>query len=148
MYLEFEILKAVFPKVVGLDDHQMAFHSIAVTGDALQPKGLFLPILENEGDLLHAINHGAIAAVWDEFIPIPAYTPNYFPLFLTKQLFADIEKLLSLYKEKVLQEEDVKEMSILVDVELLKEKISTYDNSKKLTQIIQIMEELAVARRG
>lgn len=148
MYLDFTMLKQIFSKVVGLNDHELTFQSIAITGDNEQPKGLFIPLLDNGDDLLKAINQGAIAAVWEENIPIPAYKPNHFPLFITNHLHSDVEKLLSLYKEKVIQEEDVKQMSNLVDVERLKEKISTYDNSNQLKQILQHIESLAASRRG
>lgn len=148
MYLDFQMLKQVFTKVQGLSDSELMFQSISTTGDTKQPKGLFIPVFGNGDDLLSAINQGAIGAVWDTNTPIPAYKPNHFPLFLTDNLLTDVEKLLILYKEKVKQEEDVKQMSILVDVELLKEKNSTYDYSNQLKQILQHMEALAASRRG
>ncbi|WP_147531929.1 hypothetical protein [Bacillus marasmi] len=148
MYLDFSMMMQVFTKVVGLNDTELKFQSISTTGNIEQPKGLFLPVLGNGDELLKAINHGAIAAVWDASIPIPKYKPTYFPFFLTDNLLTNVERMLSLYKEKVLQEEDVKQMSILVDVELLKEKISTYDNSNQFKQILQHMEALAASRRG
>ena len=36
-----------------------------------------------------------MAAVWDEEKSLPSYTPNYFPVFLTNDLWKGLEDMLN-----------------------------------------------------
>ncbi|MBL5782137.1 hypothetical protein HV481_10185 [Bacillus sporothermodurans] len=68
----------------GINQSNITFELVSIFSDFPQPKGLFIPI--HDANLDKAIENGAIAAIWKENEPLPSYTPNHFPVFLSNSL--------------------------------------------------------------
>ena len=77
------------------------FHTVTAFSQVLQPKGIFIPLYKDSGELNEAIENGAIAAIWDEEKTLPSYTPSYFPVFLTNDLWKGLEDMLNQLSEKI-----------------------------------------------
>ena len=130
MFLTYGDLAKLFPKRRGIRNHELSFHTVATFSTISQPKGIFIPIEENSGQLNEAIGNGAIAALWDEEMEVPKYVPNHFPIFYTNDLLKGLKDMMELYIEKINQQEKAenKVTNFLFSNEiLLKEKKSTYD---------------------
>ncbi|EKN66337.1 hypothetical protein BABA_16352 [Neobacillus bataviensis LMG 21833] len=129
MYLALNDLASLFPDKQGIQD-EMVFHTVTDQATTNQPKGLFLSINEESGELSDAIANGAIAAIWDHQKKLPRYTPTYFPVFFTKDVAWSVKKIITLYKEK-LDGETNKRMEItnfiLLNKKLLNKNNQTYD---------------------
>ena len=148
MKIGYAWLTTIFSKTAGIQDLSLEFDTVATNGEDKQPRGLFIPLWENSADLLAAIHNGAIAAIWEEERDLPPYTPNHFPIFFTKDLENDIKNMLESYIEMLKQEEERTQMSNFINVELLNEKMKTYDDSDKVKPIMQLMQTLEDVRRG
>ncbi|WP_318504899.1 hypothetical protein [Bacillus sp. T3] len=148
MKIGYAWLTTIFSKTAGIQDLSLEFDTVATNGEEEQPRGLFIPLWGNSNELLDAIHNGAIAAIWEEDHKLPAYTPNHFPIFFTKDLETDIKIMLESYIETVKQEEERTQMSNFINVELLNEKMKTYDDSDKVKPIMQLMQTLEDVRRG
>lgn len=148
MKVGYNLLTNVFSKTGGIKDESLEFQTVATRGKDVQPMGLFIPLWGNSDELLEAINNGAVAAIWEEGRELPRYTPNHFPIFFTNEMTKDIKKMLDDYIEMLKQEEDRKQMSKFIDVELLNEKMKTYDDFEKVKPILKLMQSLEEVRRG
>ncbi|MFZ7946745.1 MULTISPECIES: hypothetical protein [Bacillaceae] len=129
MFLALNDLASLFPDKQGIQD-EMLFYTVTDEANIDQPKGLFIPFNESSGELLDAIAHGAIAAIWDREHKLPRYTPTYFPVFYTDDLADAIRKIITLYCEK-LDGETKKHMEItnfkFSNKKLLNKNKQTYD---------------------
>ena len=129
MYLSYKDLAGIFPETRGVQD-EMQFLNVTDYSKIPQAKGIFIPLSSISGELDEAIENGAIAAVWDKQSPLPRYTPNHFPLFLTDDLQEGTKKLLEYYVEKIDGETDM-DMAItnfyFLTETLLNKNQQTYD---------------------
>ncbi|MBO0959208.1 hypothetical protein J1P26_05635 [Neobacillus sp. MM2021_6] len=110
MYLALSDVAGLIPDKQGIQD-EMVFHTITDHANTSQPKGLFVAINKESGDLLEAIANGAIAAIWDQEEKLPGYTPTYFPVFFTTDMAWAVKEILTHYYEK-LDGESIKHMEI------------------------------------
>ena len=101
MPLTYNDLAHLFPKRKGINDSVLHFHTVTAFSQVLQPKGIFIPLYKDSGELIEAIENGAIAAIWDEEKTLPSYTPSYFPVFLTNDLWKGSEDMLNQLSEKI-----------------------------------------------
>lgn len=101
MFLTYDDLAGIFPKSSGIRDYSLSFRTVSFLAETLQPKGLYIPMLDQVEDLQTAIANGAVAAIWLEGREIPTYTPNHFPIFYTDNLIEGIKKILYQYKTKI-----------------------------------------------
>ncbi|MGG3466574.1 hypothetical protein ABES02_03365 [Neobacillus pocheonensis] len=99
MYLALDDIASLFSEHQGIQDN-LIFYTVTDVASVIQPRGLFVPIDADAGELSEAIANGAIAAIWDREKKLPHYTPNHFPVFFTSNKDEAIEKLLKLYLEK------------------------------------------------
>ncbi|MEH7122959.1 hypothetical protein V7149_15840 [Bacillus sp. JJ1503] len=130
MLLAYGDLAKLFPKMKGIQDHELFFHTVATISDVPQFRGVFIPLGENTGELKKAIENGAVAALWKEEMEIPRYTPNHFPIFFTNDLLKGLKDMMELYIEKLNQQQktELKVTNFLFSDEiLLNENNSTYD---------------------
>jgi UDP-N-acetylmuramyl pentapeptide synthase len=127
--LTYQDVSSLFPKKAGIVEQTIQFCTVSTHAGDKQPKGLFIPCFEGSGALQEAIANGAIAAVWQENHPVPAYTPNHFPLFFTEDLLKGLEDIMKLYLDYLPHHEEKmgKTNFIFQRSELLNEKESTYD---------------------
>jgi hypothetical protein len=95
MPLTYNELAYLFPNRKGINDSVLQFHTVTAFSQVLQPKGVFIPLYSDSGELNEAIENGAIGAIWDEKKTLPSYTPNYFPVFLTNDLWKGLEDMLN-----------------------------------------------------
>lgn len=100
MFLTFEDLNQLFPKIKGEKD-AFQFHFVSTNAAFHQPKGLFLPLYEDSGEMKEAISNGAIGALWDEDKEVPSYVPSQFPLFFTSDLEESLEQVLNTYVKQL-----------------------------------------------
>jgi UDP-N-acetylmuramyl pentapeptide synthase len=147
MYLALKDFQELFQETRGAKDNLLVY-SISDQSRHLQPKGVFVPINEESGELLEAIANGAIAAIWDRGKEIPPYTPSQFPLFLTSDLAESVRCLLQFYIEKLDGETD-KKMEItkfdFLNKKLLNKNNETYDIAGMLNKLFAISH---TERRG
>jgi hypothetical protein len=130
MYLAFNDLVEMFESFRGVQDADHLYYTISDNAKVPQPRGLFIPISEESGELLEAIANGAIAVVWESKKPVPHYTPNHFPVFFTDNLVASLRRILQKQIDKLDGELEVKMMKtnlVILNKELLKENKQTYD---------------------
>ncbi len=138
MFLALKDLAGLFQKYQGIQD-DILFYTVADQAKTVQPKGLFVPINEESGELLDAIANGAIAAIWDNEKKVPRYTPSQFPIFFTNDLAEAMKDLIILYREK-LDGETNKQMEItnfkLSNKQILTKNKQTYDIAGILAKLI------------
>ncbi|WP_027408228.1 hypothetical protein [Anoxybacteroides tepidamans] len=79
--LTYQMVRQLFPRVRGIVDDSIEFHSVFVDPSQQVKKGLFVPLLNENEQLKIAIEHGAIASLWKEGTELPRYVPNQFPIF-------------------------------------------------------------------
>ena len=101
MPLTYNELANLFPNRRGINDSVLHFHTVTTFSQVLQPKGIFIPVYRDSGELNEAIENGAIAAIWDEEKTLPSYTPSYFPVFLTNDLWKGLEDMLNQLSKKI-----------------------------------------------
>ena len=150
MYLTFTMLAEIFPHSTGIKEQNLSFHTVSDQGEDPQPRGLFIPLWNNSQDLLKAITNGAVAAIWVKDVPVPAYTPNHFPLFYTKNLEGDVFRLMKEYIQLLKQEDERETMSnfLFIDQKILNEKIQTYDKAVIFNDLLPLAQTLMDLRRG
>jgi hypothetical protein len=127
--LTYQDVSRLFSKKAGIVEETIHFHTVSSIAGEKQPKGLFVPVSRDSGTLQEAIANGAIAALWPEHKPVPAYKPNHFPLFFTKDILKGLEDIMKSYLEYLAQHEEIigKTNFIFQHNELLNEKETTYD---------------------
>jgi UDP-N-acetylmuramyl pentapeptide synthase len=142
MFLTYEELVKIFPKTKGIKD-DFQFLTVSTSSKVSQPKGLFIPLFTDSGELNEAIQNGAIGAIWDESLEVPTYIPNQFPMFYTNDLKIALEKILEYYVEKLGDITDIMNMTkfLFEEEKLLKEDLPSYD--KPVLNFVQKTE-----RRG
>ncbi len=130
MYLAFNDLVTLFSHFKGVKEADHLYFTITDNAAVSQPRGLFVPLNDNSGELLDAIANGAIAAIWERNKPIPKYTPNHFPIFFTDNPIEGMTQLLRFYYEKI-NGDNAKKMNVtkfeFLNKKLLKENKETYD---------------------
>ena len=62
-----------------------------------QPKGIFIPLYHDSGELKEAIANGAIAALWEDDKALPNYMPNHFSVFYANDLWKGLKNMLEKY---------------------------------------------------
>jgi len=105
MTLTFSDLSKIFPRRHGMTELDLTFNTVTAFAQVEQPKGIFIPLYKDSGELSEALENGAIAAIWSEERAIPSYTPNYFPLFLINDLWKGLEDMLEQYRIKIASSE-------------------------------------------
>ncbi|WP_066066521.1 hypothetical protein [Neobacillus soli] len=149
MYLAFKDLASLFADRQGIED-DMVYYTVTDQANVVQPKGLFIRLTEESGELSEAIANGAIAAIWDQENRVPQYTPNHFPIFFTNDPAVAIRNLLNLYNEKIDGETDEK-MEItnfkFTQKKLLNKNKETYDIAVMLKKVTN-KSDIANERRG
>lgn len=151
MFLTYGDLAKLFPNKYGIQDYELYFHTVASDSAVLQPKGIFIPFEEGSGNLSQAIENGAIAALWDEKVSIPSYTPNHFPIFITNDLLKGLKDMMELYIENLCnmnqKQRELTNFLFLDDVRL-KDTESTYDIAVMTEKILDIKEQLQIGKEG
>lgn len=82
MYLAFKDVADLFADRKGVQETDHFYCTVCDQANIRQPKGLFIAMNDDAGELMEAIANGAIAAVWDNKRKLPRYTPTQFPVFL------------------------------------------------------------------
>lgn len=100
MFLTYDDLTKLFPDSKGVKD-DFQFQIVATESTQSQPKGLFIPLYEDSGELKEAIGNGAIGAIWNKEVLLPAYIPSQFPVFFTNDLEKAIENILKTYVDQL-----------------------------------------------
>ncbi|MCQ6273999.1 hypothetical protein JMM81_03270 [Bacillus sp. V3B] len=143
LYYDFAHL---FPRRNGKGDSALAFYTVTAFAHISQPKGIFIPLYKDSGELKEAIEHGAIAAVWDEEIPLPSYTPTYFHIFYTNDLWKGLKNMLEQYGKKlaIIEELDQNERTkfYFSSKNSLNERKNTYDIAVMTNECDQLMKEI------
>ncbi|KAB2337415.1 hypothetical protein F7731_07335 [Cytobacillus depressus] len=143
MFLTYNDLANLFPKVIGIKDPHLLFHTVTTNSNMQQYRGVFIPIGEESGELKTAIENGAVAVLWQEGKEIPRYTPNHFPIFLTNDLLKGLKDMMELYIEKISKNHLVKKDGtnfLFSNDIILKENDATYDIALKLEKIREIKQ--------
>ena len=141
MYLAYKDVACLITDSKGALDKDLLFYTVCDHAHALQPKGIYVPLSEESGELSQALANGAIAAIWNRQMSVPPYTPNQFPLFLTDDPHKAVWNLLQRYLEK-LDGETEKKMEItkfdFLTKKLLNKNNKTYDIAGMLKKVDQI----------
>lgn len=143
MFLTYDDLANKFPDSKGIKD-DFQFCTVSTDAALSQPKGLFIPLFDDSGDLKDAINNGAIGAIWDMKIAVPSYIPSQFPILFATDLNKALEIVLTTYVDKLNGDKiDIMNMTkfLFKEEKLLNESISSYD--KPVLKFVSQME-----RRG
>ncbi|EZP77945.1 hypothetical protein H839_04384 [Parageobacillus genomosp. 1] len=97
--LTYGMVKRLCKQARGIVDDTISFRHVFVDPYQHAPKGLFVPLGRGAETLKIAIEHGAIAAFWQEEEELPRYIPNQFPLFFVASPLQALEKLLDSYRQ-------------------------------------------------
>jgi UDP-N-acetylmuramyl pentapeptide synthase len=151
MYLAFNDLVNLFSDIRGIKEADHFYVMVTDNANAMETRGLFIPLNEDSGELLEAIANGAIAAIWDKEKQLPKYTPNHFPIFFTDNPINAVRELLEFYIEKI-DGDKAEKMNMtnfeFLNKKLLKENKETYDIAVMLEKIAQINPKDDFERRG
>lgn len=151
MYLAFKDLANVFADKRGANEPNLVFYSVTDQAKIKQPKGIFILLNDESGELSDAIANGAIAAVWDKKVKLPPYTPSQFPVFFTEDTIEAVRNLLQYYLQK-LDGEIEKKMDItkfdFLNKELLNKNEQTYDIAVMLKKVAREIDNIRRERRG
>ncbi|MEH7745112.1 hypothetical protein V7659_08665 [Neobacillus drentensis] len=137
MYLALKDLISLFENSRGVKDN-LLFVTVCDQSHTAQPKGLFVSLNKNAGELSEAISNGAIAAIWEQGHEVPSYTPNHFPIFFTTDPAEAIVTILNRYIEKLNGETDnIMEITNFkfTNKKLLNKNKETYDIAVMLNEI-------------
>jgi UDP-N-acetylmuramyl pentapeptide synthase len=147
MYLGYKTLTEIFTNTLGIRDPELQFYTVSAIGTVQQPRGLFIPLFNNEDALMDAINNGAVAAIWKEDLPPPAFTPNLFPIFKTKNMKEDVKKMFELYLEGIKKEVNISEVTqILISGGKPLSEIN--ERNTHLAELLNLVEDIEAVRRG
>ncbi|MEH7118692.1 hypothetical protein V7128_14895 [Neobacillus vireti] len=137
MFLALEDLASLLNDKRGVQD-ELWFHTVSDRAASVEPKGLFVPLNKESGDLLEAISNGAVAAIWDKEDTLPHYLPTQFPIFYTNDPAEAMKDIINLYIEK-LDGETNKHMErtnfIISSKILLNKNKQTYDIAGLLAKV-------------
>ncbi|MDR6998000.1 hypothetical protein [Neobacillus niacini] len=151
MYLVYNDVANFSHEVRGTHEPTLTFNTLTDQADAIQPKGIFVPLSKESGELKEALANGAIAAIWHKEKKLPHYTPNHFPIFLVEDPGEAVRRILQQYIDK-LDGETEKTMNItkfdLVKIELLNKNKQTYDIAVMLNKLADKFNEAYQGRRG
>lgn len=151
MYLAFNDLVKLFSEIRGIKEAEHLYITVTDDANAMQTRGLFIPLSEDSGELLEAIANGAIAAIWDKKKQLPKYTPNHFPIFFTDNPIEAFRELLRFYIEKI-DGDKTEKMNmtnfVFLNKKLLKENKETYDIAVMLEKISKLNPKDDFERRG
>ncbi|HYK73814.1 MAG TPA: hypothetical protein VEV44_11950 [Pseudoneobacillus sp.] len=129
MFIAYSDLVRFFPKSQGIRD-EIQFYTVSTDASLLQPKGLFIPLFNDSGELKEAIQNGAIGAVWDEKRPLPSYVPTQFPILFSNNVKDSLKTIIESYLEQINGDNiDIMNMTkyLFIEEKLLKESVSSYD---------------------
>ncbi|WHY02288.1 hypothetical protein [Neobacillus sp. DY30] len=151
MYLAFNDLVRLFSNMRGIKEADHFYFTVTDDANAVQTKGLFVPLNEDSGELLEAIANGAIAAIWDIKKQLPKYAPNHFPIFFTDNPIEAVRELLQFYIEKM-DGDKAEQMNmtkfVFLNRKLLKENKETYDIAVMLDKVSKTFPKHDSERRG
>jgi hypothetical protein len=100
MFLALKDLVRLINDKRGIQD-EILFWTVSDLAGAKQPKGLFVPLNKESGELLEAISNGAVAAIWEKEQTLPHYIPTQFPIFFTNDPAEKLKDIIKLYIEKL-----------------------------------------------
>jgi UDP-N-acetylmuramyl pentapeptide synthase len=151
MYLVYNDVANFIHEVRGAHDPTLTFYTVTDQSAAIQPKGIFVPLSEESGELKEALANGAIAAIWDKEKQLPRYTPNYFPVFLVEDPEEALRMILKHYIDK-LDGETEKTMNItkfdFLKKKLLNKNKQSYDIAVMLNELSDKFNVANEGRRG
>ncbi|MBS4193894.1 hypothetical protein [Lederbergia citri] len=98
--LTYSDVVTLYPDTRGVKVNTLVYSCLTFDSSFNQPKGLFIGS-QRDCDLLKAIGNGAISVIWPKNIPIPAYTPNDFPVIFVDDSIEAMVKLVHKYTEKI-----------------------------------------------
>lgn len=148
MVLNYQDVAGLFKDKQGIQE-DFLFYIVTDQAETEQPRGLFIPRDDDSGELSQAIANGAIAAVWEKGKPLPAYTPNHFPVFFVNDVEDAVIRILQAYIEK--QNGDINKIMGTTNFKfsskkLLNENMKSYDIAVMLKKIAE--QENDMERRG
>jgi UDP-N-acetylmuramyl pentapeptide synthase len=129
MFLTYDDLANLFPDSKGIKD-EFQFYTVSTDATLSQPKGLFIPLFDDSGELKDAINNGAIGAIWHMEVEVPTYIPSQFPILYSTDLNGALETILKNYVDKLNGEKnEIMNMTkfLFREEKLLNENIPSYD---------------------
>lgn len=98
-------LKNIFTNHHGSLDDSLVINRITTDSRLKTDHALFIPIIGDQFNghdyVEQAIENGAVAIIWDEREELPLSIPNDFPVFLTEDTTAGLQKLAAYYREKI-----------------------------------------------
>jgi UDP-N-acetylmuramyl pentapeptide synthase len=128
MTLSYRVIAQAIPEAKGFVDKKLIFQSVSFFSESIQPKGLFVPLFEEQsGKLSTAITNGAIGAIWEKGKEIPSYTPNHFPIFYTNDLKKGFMQMINIYEEQLKNQQNTKTKFIFSKETSLNSAKETYD---------------------
>ncbi len=141
MPLTYNELAYLFPKRKGINDSVLHFHTVTAFSQVLQPKGIFIPLYKDSGELGEAIENGAIAAIWDGEKALPSYTPSYFPVFLTKDLWKGLGDMLNQLSEKISSSEIIESDQTTFCLSH-KNSLNLVENTYDIAEVLKELKEI------
>ncbi|WLR52246.1 UDP-N-acetylmuramoyl-tripeptide--D-alanyl-D-alanine ligase [Bacillus tianshenii] len=105
MNLTLNDLSTIFSEYKGAGKDNVIIRSVFIDSRKQVEKGLFVPIQGERFDghefLKGAIENGAIAALWQKDVEVPAYVPNDFPLYFVADTLTALQELSKFYLQTV-----------------------------------------------
>lgn len=138
--LTYNDVKKLFPHARGVKVDSLIYETISLNGSIEQRKGLFFHI-SKDLKLNDAIANGAVTAIWREDHPLPAYTPNHFPVIFVEDPLQALINILEKYKGKITFKSDG-------ELTTMKLKQQDIENEKIYNEIIKLVNEMESVEKG
>jgi UDP-N-acetylmuramyl pentapeptide synthase len=147
MYLSLQDLTLLLEDSRGAKEN-LVIHTVTDHSRALQPRGVFVKLTEESGELGEAIANGAIAAIWEKKIELPRYMPNHFPIFFVSDPADAVQRLLKFYIEK-LDGDIANKMEITNFNFLIKKLLNKSNHTYDIAVMLEIINsKKSIERRG
>ncbi|WP_139125048.1 Mur ligase family protein, partial [Bacillus solimangrovi] len=105
MNVSLKQISDVLEQFRGAIDEGICIHEVYIDSRQTVNKGLFVPIIGDRFDghefLMDAIEHGAIAAIWDKQKEVPSFVPNDFPLFMVDNTIEGLQTIAKQYLQLI-----------------------------------------------
>lgn len=105
MLFSIEQLQEIFPCHTGIGAKNIGIEKVMMDSRKKTPNSLFIPIIGERFDahefIDQAIEHGAIATLWDQRYTVPEKLKNKCLFFYTDDTLTAFQKLANLYRQKV-----------------------------------------------
>ena len=138
--LTYEDMVQLFPSKKKFVDPSIHFHTVSAFSHYSQPKGIFIPLYHDSGELQEAIANGAIGTLWECDNALPSYMPNHFFVFYVNDLWKGLKNMLEKYHEIIMSNDQGNYTRFLLENESNLNKMNQPSDIPSLIKMVKKMQ--------